>query len=135
MVAIAHPAPSRHRHPQPAARPNLRVIEGGRRDPGPATFLRRRIVAAVLVVAVLLALRLVAGAVVAEVLPGSTWAGAGATEAPAGSATYVVQPGDTLWTIADGLDRPGDIRATVDRLADLNGGAALDVGDRIVLPD
>ena len=135
MVAIAHPAPSRHR-PQPAARPHLRVIEGGRRAAGPATYRVRRLAAALAVVAVLLALRLVAGAVAADMLPGSTWAGgAGAAEAPAGSATYVVQPGDTLWTIADGLDRPGDIRATVDRLAELNGGAALDVGDRIALPD
>ena len=134
MVAIAHPAPSHHR-PQPVARPHLRVIEGGRRDPGPTTYRRRRVLAVLVVVALLFTLRLVAGAVAAEVLPGSTWAGPGAAEAPAGSATYVVQPGDTLWSIAEGLDSPGDIRATVDRLAELNGGAALDVGDRIVLPD
>ena len=135
MVAIAHPAPNRRHQPQHVARPHLRVIEGGRRDPGAATFRRRRVVAAVLVIGVLLALRLAAGAVVAAVSPGSTWAGAGATAPAAGAPTYVVQPGDTLWSIAEGLDRPGDVRATVDELAALNGGAALDVGDRIALPD
>ena len=38
---------------------------------------------------------------------------------------YVVQPGDTLWSIARELDPTGDVRADVDRLADLNGTAAL----------
>lgn len=48
--------------------------------------------------------------------------------------TVTVQPGDTLWSIAASLDPDGDIRALVDRLAEMNGGATLTVGQRIVLP-
>ena len=133
MVAIAHPVRTRHR-PQPAARPRLRVIEGGRRDPGAATFRRRRILAAVAVVVLVLLVRLAAGAVAGAVLPASPPGGPVVGAVPAGADAYVVQPDDTLWTIAERLDRGGDIRATVDALARANGGAALDVGDRIVLP-
>ena len=53
------------------------------------------------------------------------------------STVHVVQPGDTLWSIARSLDRRfepvEDLRTTVDRLAALNGGAALEVGQRVVL--
>ena len=48
---------------------------------------------------------------------------------------YVVQPGDTLWSIAERItsdDR--DIRHTVDRLAASTGGAMLQPGQRVVLP-
>ena len=138
MVAIAHPTPNQRRRPQPAPRPHLRVIEGGRRDPGPATYRRRRLLAAVaLVVVALLAvggLRLALGVVGAAALPSPPPAGPVSGTAPAGATTYVVQPGDTLWSIAERLDRPGDLRATVDALARANGGSSLDVGDRIVLP-
>ena len=46
---------------------------------------------------------------------------------------HVVQPGDTLWTIAGTIDADGDVRDTVDRLADVNGGSALEVGQRLVI--
>ncbi len=46
---------------------------------------------------------------------------------------YVVQPGDTLWSIAGVLDPEGDRRATVDRLAARNGGASIRAGQRLVL--
>jgi hypothetical protein len=46
---------------------------------------------------------------------------------------YVVQPGDTLWSIARRLDPAGDVRATVDRLVERHGSAIVDVGDRIPL--
>lgn len=48
--------------------------------------------------------------------------------------TITVEPGDTLWSIAASLDPDGDIRAVVDRLAELNGGSSLTVGQRLVLP-
>ena len=44
---------------------------------------------------------------------------------PAAGAVYVVQPGDTFWSIAATLVPAGDVRAEVDRLAALNGSAAL----------
>ena len=140
MVAIAHPVPSPHRRSpvQPAPRPRLRVIEGGRREVGTDVYRRRRVVAAVALVAAalvsVLVLRLVIGALAAGVLPSPPPAGPVSGDVPAGAATYVVQPGDTLWSIAESLDPSGDVRATVDALARANGGAALDVGDRIVLP-
>jgi LysM repeat protein len=50
-----------------------------------------------------------------------------------GEQVYVVQPGDTLWSIASSLT-DGDIRSFVDELTDLNGTASVDVGQRLVLP-
>jgi hypothetical protein len=47
---------------------------------------------------------------------------------------YVVQPGDTLWTIAERLDPSGDPRATTDELATQVGGDAVVPGERIMLP-
>jgi LysM repeat protein len=48
---------------------------------------------------------------------------------------YVVQPGDTLWSIAGSINPDGrDLRATVDRLVDAAGGSILQPGQRIALP-
>jgi nucleoid-associated protein YgaU len=58
--------------------------------------------------------------------------GASGQRVPA-RAVYVVQPGDTLWSIARAIDPAGDTRATVDRLVALNGGAALEPGQRLRL--
>ena len=46
---------------------------------------------------------------------------------------YIVAPGDTLWSIATAIDSDGDPRDTVDRLAQLNGGSSIYVGQRLVL--
>ena len=47
---------------------------------------------------------------------------------------YVVQPGDTLWAIAERVAPAGtDLRPIVDHLAEESGGAALEIGQRIVL--
>jgi hypothetical protein len=46
---------------------------------------------------------------------------------------HVVQPGDTLWSIAEGLEPRGDVRALVDELAERAGGAPLQPGQRIPL--
>jgi hypothetical protein len=60
--------------------------------------------------------------------------GASGQSVPA-RAVYVVQPGDTIWSIAHDLDPTGDVRATVDRIVALNGGAALEPGQRLRLSD
>jgi hypothetical protein len=46
----------------------------------------------------------------------------------------VVQPGDTLWTIAQRLDPAGDPRATTDALAAQVGGDSVVPGEHIALP-
>ena len=46
---------------------------------------------------------------------------------------YVVQSGDTLWSIAMTFDSDGDPRDTIDRLAELNGGSSLYIGQKILL--
>jgi len=52
---------------------------------------------------------------------------------PADRQVYVVEPGDTLWSIARSLHPRGDVRPLVDRLIELNGGAELRAGDVLVL--
>ena len=87
--------------------------------PPPAVFRRRRLVAAGVLLAVIVLAVLVVGRV-ATVL-------GGAPAVPGhrpGPASYVVQPGDTLWSIARSLQPEGDVpaaRATA--CCDANGGA------------
>lgn len=50
-----------------------------------------------------------------------------------GDQVYIVQPGDTLWSIASSLT-DGNIRTFVSDLIDLNGSASIDVGQRLLLP-
>jgi nucleoid-associated protein YgaU len=55
--------------------------------------------------------------------------------APVGS-TYVVQPGETLWSIAEQVDADSDPRETVARIVAMNdlAGAGVVVGQELVLP-
>jgi hypothetical protein len=71
----------------------------------------------------------------------SAWLGDGSLAAPgprpaaasAGS-VYVVQPGDTLWTLARRAQPSGDLRPLVGRLAAAQDGRPLQAGQRLVLP-
>src|SRR5829696_2991972 len=49
-------------------------------------------------------------------------------------AAYVVQPGDTLWSVARSLQPEGDLRPLVRGLSQANGGAALAIGQVLALP-
>ena len=53
---------------------------------------------------------------------------------PGRAGGYVVQPGDTLWSIARRLQPDGDVRPLVDQLIEVNRGTALDVGQRLAIP-
>lgn len=54
--------------------------------------------------------------------------------APVGAKLYVVQPGDTLWLIANRLVGNGDPRPLMQSLAPQLPGGVLQVGQRLVLP-
>jgi nucleoid-associated protein YgaU len=52
---------------------------------------------------------------------------------PAVGQTYVVKPGDTLWSIAVAIAPDTDPRPVVDALREANGGPDLQVGERLVI--
>ena len=104
----------------------------GVRVAGPGTYRRRRILVAVLLGLFLSTLPLLGGELIGWVTgtPGATL-----VEASGQPVIYVVQPGDTLWSIAERVNPPGrDLRYTVDRLSEVTGGSLLHPGQRIVIP-
>ncbi len=119
----------------------LRSAAVGR--PPRQVYLRRRLV----VLVALLMLLTCAGLLVRAVpsspgghpasAPGrAPAAGAAPAAAAAAPAVYVVQPGDTLWSIGQRLvGANGDVADVVDSLIALNGGTGLDAGQRLLLPD
>jgi hypothetical protein len=128
------------------ARPALRVLEGGRapsRLAQQAVYRRRRLVVAMVAAGATIVL-LLAAAAVAGTAGGDPSPAAGAlspTSAAAASAagvaapsTVVVQPGDTLWTIAAAVAPDADVRITVDQLQALNGRTPIVVGQELELP-
>jgi len=65
----------------------------------------------------------------------TTAGSAGATSMqPAAARVHVVQPGETLWSIAQAEGVTGDPRPVVDQLARQVGDRPLSVGQRLVLP-
>jgi Tfp pilus assembly protein FimV len=135
MVAIHIPRPAGEWAPAPQVAPDVApdrtpVRERPRRLPDRATRVRRRRLV-VLVAGIVLAFALV-GAVQVVADLGSGREGSPRPERISGG-EYVVQPGDTLWSIAGRLDPDADPRAVVDALRAANGGADLQVGDRLDL--
>ena len=131
--------------PDGPSRPQLRLLDGGRapsRVAQQAVYRRRRLVVGVLVVTLVVALTLLASAAVARLAGGAPSAAGGLppTSAAASSAagvaarTVVVQPGDTLWTIAADVAPDADVRITVDELVALNGSSPIVPGQELVLP-
>lgn len=82
--------------------------------------------------------------VIAAVLAGQAVTGRGSgpvleAGAPLGSRlggveVWMVRPGDTLWSIAEAVDRGGDPRPLVDAMQAELGGTTIYPGERLVLP-
>ncbi len=95
-------------------------------------YRRRRLLAAVLTAVLAYGAWSLALDVGDRLLTGEAGADAVTSDAPA--EVWVVQPGDTLWSIAVELGGDVDVRQRVDELADANGGPMLEVGQRLVIP-
>lgn len=128
-----HDAPHRPVALRPESRPDLRVVPAvtRHRSPGrvpPSTYRRRQALAAALVAAAFAVLSTVLGAL-----------GDGPRSVPEplrveSSGAYVVEPGDTFWSIALRLQPEGDPRPLVGRLMSDHGTPALRAGDVLRLP-
>lgn len=136
MVAVAYslPEPWAAGVAERSARP-VHQIRPARPD---ARVYRRRRVVTLLAVA---AIALMAATVIRMALAGSgggaltaTGSSGAAASSLTGSHVYVVQPGDTLWSIVLSLNHQGDPRPEVDRLALQLHGQPLLPGDRLLLP-
>jgi Tfp pilus assembly protein FimV len=122
MVAVLEPASG---ETADRRRPPLALVA----DPRPAPAVPRWVV---LLLAVVMAGTVAAG-VVRSVGGAMDWLGGDVPSPPAGRPVHVVQPGETLWSIARTLRPDGDIRPLVDRLVELNGGDHLEAGQVLVL--
>lgn len=133
MAAIAYPGADGQ--PQAPARRHLHVVPNptGRRLSRTAIYRRRRVLVVVALFLAVFFLVLAARAALGA-LGGGPLA---APETPAGSraaaAVYVVQPGDTYWTIARRLQPSGDVRTLVDRLSSEHAGAPLQPGEQLAI--
>jgi hypothetical protein len=117
----------------PGPRPLPRVP---RLLPDRSTRVRRR-----RLIALVLAVMVVASAALGvQALAGLTQVGGtsspqplDAHEGPVAGQRYVVQPGDTLWSIAEQIAPDDDPRVVVDALRAANGGPELEVGAELIL--
>jgi hypothetical protein len=128
-------------------RPDLRVLEGGRapaRLARRAAFRRRRLVALATLVTIVAAIALLVGAVSTRLADGGHPSSAVGTSSPTSAvalstaevaaSSWVVAPGDTLWSIAAQVAPHADVRDTVERLVELNGDGPIVVGEELRLP-
>ncbi|MFN8035780.1 MAG: LysM peptidoglycan-binding domain-containing protein [Acidimicrobiia bacterium] len=125
MTAVMATIERAHRRPaRPATRPCHTPTVARCAEPSSATYRRRRVVAA----AFALALLAVAGKAGAA-LEGPSLAG---PPRHPSVVTYVVQPGDSLWSIAQRLAPGRDPRPIVDELEQVRRGATLQPGETII---
>ena len=101
------------------------------RVPAPAarTFVRRRIGVAVFAAALAVSVAVAVDDGLAD-RGGDT----ASTSAVGRTNVYVVQPGDTLWAIAQRIHPGGDTAGYVDALVSLNGGSVIIPGQQLRLP-
>jgi hypothetical protein len=110
--------------PGTLAAPRPRPVASRRSNRSVATFWRRRIVAAGIVI----------GTVAMAAHAGAALGGSPLTTSSARPhvVTHIVAPGDTLWKIAGELDPKADPRVIVDELVDARHTTALVPGETII---
>lgn len=96
-------------------------------------YVRRRVLVSLVLVAVVVAVWLGAGTVLAN-RGGEPASTSTVRPAIAPAQVYVAQPGDTMWSIAARFHGAQPETRYVDALVGLNGGASLEVGQAIALP-
>lgn len=142
MVALLHPQPIRSQPIRPASPPTLRLVRGQASPKHPLVQLvedqpRRVALWAIVGLGIFgsfLMLRSMQ-AVPGTALESRSMSSQQNDALPAeGEAVHVVQQGETLWAIASELAPGVDPRPLIDRLADRNGGSAIQVGQRLVVP-
>ena len=102
----------------------------------PTRIRRRRLVALLMAVALIAAIATAGRALVgaaSSVEPSSHHAVETPRPSPAVGKTYVVQPGDTLWSIAAAIAPDSDPRPVVHALRAANGGPDVQVGERLII--
>lgn len=126
-------APDRPPVEQPSRPASARRSLPARRPLPAQVYLRRQLVAGVLVLVVSGLALFGALAALGTLAPQAATAPTSSPEP--GAAVHVVQPGENLWSVASDVagDRNGDLRPVVDELAARAGGSALQPGQRISL--
>jgi len=108
------------------------------RYPSPAVIRRRRLGAACVLLGI--GLLMMVGTLAVQGALGRTGsgpltvAGAGPALHLASDQVWVVQPGDTVWSIAQAVEPGADVRSLVDRIDAQLKGAPLYPGERILIP-
>lgn len=98
--------------------------------PAAGMYRRRRVVAVTFLIAFVVSVAVAVGALV----PSGRAAPADGGVAHAAQRSYLVQPGDTLWAVAE-LHRGQVGQADyVALMVEMNGGARIEAGELIVLP-
>lgn len=105
--------------------------------PDRSTRIRRRRLLALLMAVALIAAAATAGRALLDAATSVGPSSPRPVDAPASSPpvgqTYVVKPGDTLWSIAAAIAPDADPRPVVDALREANGGPDLQVGERLII--
>jgi hypothetical protein len=112
--------------PRPTTQSRRTVAAGSARVISRTTYWRRRAVVAVMVVALLFVMARAGAA-----LGGSTPAAPERHPAHSSAVSTVVQPGDSLWTVAERLAPDDDPRPVVDALSSVRHGTVLTPGETI----
>jgi hypothetical protein len=112
----------------------LRLLPPASRRPTAADYRRRRVLA-VGAATLLAVFAWIAVRSALDRIGGGPLATTGATSAiPVSARTWVVRPGDTLWSIALAVEPRDDVRPLVDQLTRETGGHTLYPGEVVPIP-